>query len=199
MTRDVNTAVIAEGAGPAALEGTAGRILEAARRLIAQQHPAALSVARIAEAAGVSHRTVYRYFPTKEALIRAVAERPSVPQLRVAPKSYAEAPGALRVAWHWMAEHLDELRGERAVPGGIELRRARVESARRMIEGVLRDAGVADGPKLERLREVLVLLTSSGALLELMDRHGHDVDAAVDIVIDAMDALIANATTGEET
>lgn len=48
------------------------RILEAAIADIADVGPAALAVAAVAEHAGVSLRTVYNYFPDKDALIDAI-------------------------------------------------------------------------------------------------------------------------------
>ena len=178
--------------------GTRERILAAARDLIVARHPSALSVAEIARAAGVSHRTVYRYFATKEALIEAVADRPLAPDEEMPfTTSWAEAPGALRVVWHLFARHLDDLRGERMVPYGIELRRARYRRGSEMVDAILRDAGVPDGPELDSLREVIVLLTSSSTLLELIDRHGLDVDRSVDVVVDAVQRLVQSATRGK--
>ncbi len=50
-------------------EDTRKRILDAAVSLIENADPAGLSFAAIAKAAGVQERTVYRHFPTKDALI----------------------------------------------------------------------------------------------------------------------------------
>jgi AcrR family transcriptional regulator len=174
---------------------TRARILTAGRDLIVARHPSALSVAEIARSAGVSHRTVYRYYPTKEALIEAVAERPLAPDEELPfADTWAEAPGALRVVWRMFARHLDDLRGERMVPYGIELRRARYQRACVLIDAILRDAGIPEGPELDSLREVVVLLTSSTTLLELVDRHGLDVDRSVDVVVDAVRRLVSSAT-----
>jgi AcrR family transcriptional regulator len=174
--------------------GTRTKILDAARKLIALQHPSALSVAEIARHAGISHRTVYRYFSTKEALITAVAEHPAVPELALPERvRHAEAAGMLRLAWRHLGGRLDELRGERMVPGGLELRRARLKSARSLSRAILSDAGVPRGRAREQLVEIVTLLTSSSTLLELVDRHGHDVDTAVDLVLDAVERLIASA------
>ena len=183
-------------APPTGSVDTRNRILDAARRLVAQQHAAALSVNQIAKAAGVAHRTVYRYFPTKEALVAAIAEHPVVPELAGCER-WADVPGVLRTAWRWMAAHLEELRGERMVPGGIALRRARLPPTRQMGEAILTDAGVPAGPDRDRLIEVIILLTSSTALLELVDRHGHDVDTAVDLTLDAIRRLVQTATPKE--
>jgi TetR/AcrR family transcriptional regulator, mexCD-oprJ operon repressor len=55
--------------------GTVGRILETAARLLAARQRA--SIAEIAAAAGVSRATIYRHFPTREALLRALADSAS--------------------------------------------------------------------------------------------------------------------------
>ena len=49
--------------------GTRTAIQRHAVRLFGEQGYDATSVEQIAEAAGVSHRTVFRYFPTKESLV----------------------------------------------------------------------------------------------------------------------------------
>ena len=51
-----------------------GRVLDAAAEVFAERGPAA-SVDEIARRAGVGHATVFRRFPTKDALIRAVVDR----------------------------------------------------------------------------------------------------------------------------
>ena len=50
-----------------------GRVLDAAAEVFAEQGPGA-SVDEIARRAGVGHATVFRRFPTKDALIRAVVD-----------------------------------------------------------------------------------------------------------------------------
>lgn len=178
--------------GPVA--ATRDRILDAARDLILQQHAAALTVAEIARAAGVSHRTVYRYFPTKEELIHAVAERPTeqLPWFET-PTRWDEARGALRVHWQWFGENLDMLRSERMVPGGLDLRRARLERGRPAFDQLLADAGVAPGPARTSLAEIVIHLTSSTTLLELVDRHGMSVGEATDVALDAVEGLVERA------
>jgi len=173
---------------------TRGRILDAARDLIIEQHPAALTVAKIAAAAGVSARTIYRYFLTKEELIGAVAERPTegVPGLTV-PERWNEVRGALRVVWRFFADDMNVLRSERLIPGGVELRRARLVTARPAFDKVLADAGVPEGPERAALVEIVIHLTSSTTLLELIDRHGLTVDAATDMVLDTLDRIVESA------
>jgi AcrR family transcriptional regulator len=50
-------------------EFTKQLLIEAARKVILENEPEDFSIQKVAEAAGVSHRTVYRYFPSRQALI----------------------------------------------------------------------------------------------------------------------------------
>lgn len=49
-------------------------ILEGSRRVIAQRGPDKFRLSAVAEAAGVSRPTLYRYFPTKDDLLGAITE-----------------------------------------------------------------------------------------------------------------------------
>ena len=53
---------------------TRRRIVDGLLAVLAEDHPASLSVPAVARRAGVSVATVYRYFPTKEALLEAGSE-----------------------------------------------------------------------------------------------------------------------------
>lgn len=56
-------------------EATAEKLLEAAEQLIRERGPVSPSVTEIANACGMSQSNVYRFFPSKEALFEAFAER----------------------------------------------------------------------------------------------------------------------------
>ena len=56
-------------------EVTREAIGDAVATLLEREHPAAISVPDVAREAGVSTRTVYRYFPNKQALLDHVANR----------------------------------------------------------------------------------------------------------------------------
>src|SRR5215216_752184 len=54
---------------------TAERILEAAEEVLRRHGPAKANVVDVARALGVSHGSVYRHFPSKQALREAVTRR----------------------------------------------------------------------------------------------------------------------------
>ena len=51
------------------------RVLDAADDVLASEGPAAFTTTRVADAAGVSVGSVYRFFPDKEAIVEALAVR----------------------------------------------------------------------------------------------------------------------------
>src|SRR5690242_5320900 len=63
-----------DGSSHGAVAATHDRIAQAVAALVAEEHPATISVPAVARRAGVSVATVYRYFPNKEQLLDAAAE-----------------------------------------------------------------------------------------------------------------------------
>lgn len=133
-----------------------GRIVTAARDLIAEGGYVAAQVAAVAERAGVAVGTVYRHFPSKSELFAEVfreASQREVDAMRDAVEAEPGAPAAARIArgveefarralagrrlaWALLAEPVDP---------AVEAERLRFRrSYREVIAGVLRD-GVAAG------------------------------------------------------
>lgn len=85
---------------------TRERIFDAVLALLVERGP--LTVPAIAQRAGVAVPTVYRHFPTREALmdasIEAIGERVRRPDIPATPEAYLDRVGA-RVAWY--EEHPD--------------------------------------------------------------------------------------------
>ena len=54
--------------------GTAGRIIEAARAIVTEEGAEAVSMRRVATAAGITPMAIYRHFADRDALLRAVAD-----------------------------------------------------------------------------------------------------------------------------
>jgi AcrR family transcriptional regulator len=177
-------------------ELTQRKILSAVLDLVAEESMGDLSVPRVAERSGVSVATIYRYYPTKDALLNAAAEEPA----RRAGGELNEAsdgPAYLLKMWEDFAGHLDLLRHQVASDTGREMRNRRYEASKAWFaESVGRrgiDPETAEGRRLVRLG---LLLTSSIAFLDLHDRQGLSPIEAVDDVSWAT-AVLARATRAQ--
>jgi AcrR family transcriptional regulator len=92
-----------------------GRIVDAARRLMAERGPEGLTVSAVAHAAGINRTTAYQHFRTRDALVRAVSEeliaevaafleaqRPIVRNIDAIAGYFLEHPELARLALHWL-------------------------------------------------------------------------------------------------
>lgn len=162
-------------------EATRARIVRAVSDLVANDHPAAVSVPAVAARAGVGVATVYRYFPTKEALLDAAASGVVSPEAAQLPAGFGDVAPALRSAWGELEKQLPLVRNQFASPLGRDLHRRRWEARHDVMVAYLADAGIDPAsPAGRRLLGAVDVLTSSTALLELHDKAGVPVDAAAD-------------------
>lgn len=158
---------------------TRRRIVEAVSALVAEEHPAAVSVPAVAARAGVGVATVYRYFPTKEALLDAAAHGAVSTGAAGLPRAFDEVGASLAAAWSELAEQLPLVRNQFASPLGRELRHRRWELKHAAMVEVARREGLdPESPAGRRLIGVVDVLTASTALLELHDKAGVGVDEA---------------------
>lgn len=94
---------------------TRRRIIEAARRLMAERGPESLTVSAVAHAAGINRTTAYQHFRTRDELVRAVTEeliaevgaylesqRPIVEHIDEIAGYFVERPELARLALHWL-------------------------------------------------------------------------------------------------
>lgn len=181
---------------------TRERIVRAVTELVAEEHPAAVSVPAVAKRAGVGVATVYRYFPTKEALLDASAGAiaSDVTQDAGVPTSFAELEAVLPVAWQQISgEHLALARSQLASPVGRELRRRRYEVKEAAMAAALEAVGlVPDSIEGRRLGAIVDVLTSSTALLEMHDKAGIPVDDAVAYSLWAVRTVVDASVTASE-
>ncbi|MDQ1375416.1 MAG: hypothetical protein QOJ09_2754 [Actinomycetota bacterium] len=158
---------------------TRQRIVRAVSALVAEEHPAAISVPAVARRAGVGVATVYRYFPTKEALLDAAAQGVITPSAARLPRRFEDLETALGGAWSELEEQLPLVRNQFASPVGRDLHRRRWEAKHAAMTELLAAEGVdPHSPTGRRLLGVVDVLTSSTALLELRDKAGVAVDDA---------------------
>jgi len=157
----------------------------------------------LAQEAGVSRRTLYRYFPTRAALLAEAAEciRDDVLQLPVEigeegiAASFRQA--AARVAERpELARALLRTTTGRALRG--DFRRARVDAIRAALKREVPGLARRD---LDRAAPVVSYLCSSGAWITIQDESGLDApqaQAAVEWAIDALLAQLRDTTSATD-
>jgi AcrR family transcriptional regulator len=175
-------------------ELTRTKIVQAVLDLVADDALDDLSVPAVSRRSGVSVATIYRYFPTKDALLAAAAREPARAAFGDGVATRAgedELDTFLRVMWAELSGNLPLLRHQISSSAGRDMRRARLDESRRMLATHLDRVGIdptsAGG---ERLIATLLLVTGSLALVELHDRQELSVDEAIRTARWAAQALI---------
>ena len=173
---------------------TRARIVQAVADLVAEAHPAAISVPAVAARAGVGVATVYRYFPTKQALLDASAmvlgDDAKLASLEAYPSTFEEAVSLLPDQFEAIARQLPLARNQLASPLGRQLRQVRWQAKQAALASAMAGSGIdPSSPAGERLAAIVDVLTSSTAVLELHDKAGIPIDVATDHVLWALDVL----------
>lgn len=177
-------------------ELTRRKILGAVLELVADGTLDELSVPAVARRSQVSLATIYRYFPTRDQLLSAAAAEPSRQALnsvdRPARKENDDELASFqRAMWHDFVHNLPLLRHQITSEAGREMRTSRLERSRELLAGYLAQHGIkATSHEGKRLSSLLLLITGSLALVELVDRQGIDVDVAIEQSIWATQTLI---------
>jgi AcrR family transcriptional regulator len=184
-------------------------MLDTAIRLL--QGGASPSVSDVAEAAGVSRATAYRYFPSQAAMIQAAVDEALGPVLGW---SSAEMDPRKRVAelfgfaYHRMqayeATHraalliaLDQWQRRQAGTLGSEARVVRGNRRGLLKSAVEPFAGKVGKEAAERVTQALSLLFGIEAIIILKDIWGLDAKGAERVASWAADALVAAAIAGD--
>src|SRR5687768_6812675 len=135
-------------------QATREQIIQAVHEVLVDEHPATLSMPRVAEQAGTSLRTLYRYFPTKEALVDAASESFDVtPSIVGGTVDLAKLPEFLRAQWRGFTAVAGAVRAQHLSPAGRAMRDRRIPRGRKAVRTALQGEGVeAD----ERIVDVVV-------------------------------------------
>ncbi|MGH9134355.1 MAG: TetR/AcrR family transcriptional regulator [Ilumatobacteraceae bacterium] len=161
-------------------DDTRRAILEAFLDLLEDESPVSISMPDVAARAGVSVRTLYRYFPNKDALVAGANERFEVrarEMLGERPLGLDELAVYLGHVWTEFAEHVATVRVQHTTAGGREIRARRLESTRQTVDGALPPA--ISHPRRSDVIDLVAALSSSSMFLELVERFGHTpTDAA---------------------
>ena len=154
---------------------TRRRIVDGLLAVLAEDHPATLSVPAVARRAGVSVATVYRYFPTKEALLDAgsevadqLLEQSGGPDGLDGLEAFLLRASTAFQAWAPLVQ------AQVASPLGREVRRRRLPRSLVAVRSALASEGIDPGSaEGERLTRLLATFVSSVTILDLMERQGH--------------------------
>jgi AcrR family transcriptional regulator len=176
-------------------EATRQEILDATQQLVVEVHGWTLSMADVAERAGVSRRTLYRYFSTKEELLEAASQEWTTErddELVFSIDDFAPLQSWMTDQWTALADNLPAILAQHTSPQGREMRLRWLPRARRMTRGALADLPIS-AQEREELADLLIAVLSSSMFLELVDRMGHEPDRAAQLVIWAVQALVERA------
>lgn len=175
------------------LEATRAEIIRAFLDLAHQGNAVSISVPAVADAAGVSVRTVYRHFPTKDALQTEASKawgsrvRDESTGGNVTASNFSDF---LHQLWKEFDADPAAVVAEHATPLGRQLRRDRLELSREMARQALASAlGTTDFD--DELIDTAVAMTSSSMYLELVDRMGYDPSRAANIAARAVLLMVS--------
>lgn len=159
---------------------TQATIVKAYLDLAHEDGARAISMPAVAERSGVSVRTVYRYFGSKEELVVTAAKQMNVEALAggsLYESTVADFAENLSALWGILANQLPAVCAQHATPAGRETRRERLPNARELVAGAL-----PKGTDQQTI-DLVVATTSSSMLLELVDRMGYTPEVAAEMAV----------------
>ncbi len=167
---------------------TRAAIIDAYLKLAHREGAGQVSIPAVASEAGVSNRTVYRYFATKEELQTEAAfrfARRADALLGKEPLELDSVPRYLTGLWSDFAEVLPAVIAEHATPAGRELRAKRLDRGRKQVRAAVPQAD-------DETIDLVIALSSSSMFLELVDRMGYDTERAVVMVMRLLQLLLSD-------
>src|SRR3954470_23954229 len=151
---------------------TKTRIIDAVFELLAEGHPAAISIPEVSRRSGVSIATIYRHFPRKEALLDATAFAGVLPReevLRRDPDPDNLGP-YLESTWTDMAGIEPMIRAQFSTRLGQDVRKRRTRNRDAVTMEVLARKGFdPDRDETHRLARLAGMLSSSAVYLDQLD------------------------------
>lgn len=176
-------------------------ILDAVADLVVEEGVHAFSVQNVADRAGVSHRTVYRHFPSREALLEALVDSINQPfrERGIAePESLDDLRSAVTRGFSALADMDRMVRAYVLLTVGARLpSRSREERTRRFRDILRTELGDRiDDPTLEAVTAVSRLLWSSTGWHVLTDQHGLDDATTSEVVAWVIETILGELAAG---
>lgn len=176
-------------------------ILDAVAELVVEEGVHAFSVQNVADRAGVSHRTVYRHFPSREALLEALVDSINQPfreQDITEPETLADLRAAVTRGFAALAERDRMVRAYVLLTVGARLRsRSREERTRRFGDILRAELGDrVDDPTIDAVAAVSRLLWSSTGWHVLTDEHDLDDATASEVVAWVIETILGELAAG---
>jgi AcrR family transcriptional regulator len=190
MNHDVTSDRVAHPLRDRQQAATRQAIIAAFLDLARRENAVAISIPAVASRAGLSVRTVYRYFATKSDLQTAAAlnhdqrARTAVDASQI---DRANVGTYLRQLWTGFAADISGVTAEHCTPAGRDLRATRLASSRSIVRAAL-PPGAAD-----EVVDLVVAVTSSSMFLELVDRMGHRPDRAAAMIAGLVEVVAGEA------
>jgi AcrR family transcriptional regulator len=171
---------------------TRRRIVDAVADLLRDDHPASLSVPAVAQRAGVSVATVYRHFPSKEALLDAVSE---VEEPVATPEELPRTRDELEAYLLGLCDHVEAaaplVRAQVASPVGRDVRRRRLGRRMKLLAHAAETWGVdVESDEGRRLVRMLGTFLSSISMLDLLQHQGLSHEQVASDLTWAIEALV---------
>jgi len=179
---------------------TRERILDAAIDALNGSETDQLTIAGVAKAAGVTERTVYRHFATREDLLRAVWPRM---QARMGMTGFPETVAALiaapeRIFPRFAAEE-GGVRASMASEAGREIRRAANPERQKAFLACVREAQPElDAATRRRRAAVIQLIGSAHGWAAMKDYWGFSPEEAGRAAAEAIALLLAEPTNAKK-
>lgn len=163
-------------------------------QLVTERGNADFSVPDVARASNVALRTVYRYYPTRQHLVDAVAavgDHVADTSLPSAPFALTDLQPWLEDAWRKLLAREAFIRAQHTSPNGAAIRRARIPFFRDVTRTLLqRQVPDMSEEEVTDTVDTILLLVSSSSMLELLDVLEVPIDRAARLTSDAVIALI---------
>jgi AcrR family transcriptional regulator len=173
------------------------RILDAVVELVQASERCDFTMPEVAAASGVSLRTLYRFFPTRQCVVDAVAavgDRVAASNLPTAKFDLGDLQAWLEEAWRTLLDQEALIRAQHTSPGGTEIRRARIPFFRDVTRAlVLREIPGLDVARVDDIVDTTLLVVSSSALFEFLDVLEIPIERAARLAAEAVERALRDA------